>query len=118
MTEFQNKKNVFISNLRNNDCKVKVENNKIESRDLEYTIDKMIKNGIENILNIQNILNEDEIEIDVENLKEVRNLIRMINSSTYEKDREAFVKKLKTQIKRLFYNHRNKIAKNFEKVGE
>lgn len=103
--------NILVSNLRSNDCKVISDDNTVEVRDLEYTVDKIIQKGVEGI---SNFLEEEDLDLEEAHIEKIKSLLQ--NMSSKDKGGETITKKIKEQIKRLLYQNRKKVAKNIKSL--
>lgn len=102
--------NILVSNLRSNDCKV-IEDDKIEIRDWDDTVEKIINKGSEGI---ESYLKENDLNLEENDIEKVKTLLQNVKSR--DKGGEALNKKIKNQIKRLLYQNRNKIIKHIKKL--
>jgi hypothetical protein len=94
--------NVYLSNLRANECKVN-SGQKWITRETSEVVDEIIANGV---ANIEAYLDENRIKLSSERLEKLRDLMSKVRDKTDQK----FVKRIKNDIKRLLYDNKDKVT--------
>jgi hypothetical protein len=95
-------KNVYISNLRSNQCKV-VEGGRWVTRDTNKVVDEIVANGV---ANIGNYLDNHHIRLSEERMDKLVDLLRKVS----DEDEEKFTKSVKRTIKHLLYDNKDRVS--------
>lgn len=95
-------KNILISNLRGNECKV-VKDNQWVTRDVDDVIDEVVTKGVQNL---EEYLRENDIEISERNLYKIKDMLENLKEWDENDDYYTTIKK---EIKRILYDNRQKV---------
>lgn len=96
-------KNVHYTNISSRNCKV-IEGGGWVTRDIDEVVEEIINNGISNI---ETYMEENDIRVSSKSIEKLRDLIEKMQND--DKEDKKFVKRIKTNIKRLLYDNKKKI---------